>query len=200
MAHPFSSELKTAGYYTCIVGKMRFNPPRAHYGFDHMYLSEEIPAHIGDDEYLQFLRSHGVTDVLEPHGRHSASYYVPQVSPLPESLRASSWVAAQSAEMLARNRNRPFLLVSSFIKPHPPFEPCQSYLDALENVTFPPRITENPLDGPDDRIPVQNGYKVGGLERLSEAEIARIRRHSFACVAQTDAASERFWMPWSIRG
>ena len=122
--HPLARQVRDAGYYTCAVGKMHFVPAREHFGFDRMYLSEEIPGHIQDDDYLQFLQRQGYGDVIEPHGKRSETYYVPQVSELPESLHTTAWTGNKTCEVIRKNRNRPFFLFSSFIKPHPPFDPC----------------------------------------------------------------------------
>jgi len=61
--------------------------------------------------------------VEDVHGVRSEYYYIPQPSQLPAHLHHSHWVADRSLAFLQRSdRNRPFLLWSSFIKPHPPFE------------------------------------------------------------------------------
>ena len=71
--YPLASQIRDAGYYTCAVGKMHFVPTREHFGFDRMYLSEEIPRHIQDDDYLQFLLKKGGEDVVEPRVKRSES-------------------------------------------------------------------------------------------------------------------------------
>ncbi|MGH2355104.1 MAG: sulfatase-like hydrolase/transferase, partial [Chloroflexota bacterium] len=75
--------LTDLGYFTAAIGKMHFRPPRNHYGFQRMLLSEEIPRYRVDDEYLLYLRDRGYGHVLEPHGLRHEQYYQPQVSQLP---------------------------------------------------------------------------------------------------------------------
>jgi len=116
--------LSAAGYVTHGVGKMHFTPPRRALGFHSLELSEEIPARAEHDDYLTFLHARGFAHVHEPHGVRSDMYYVPQVSQLPAELHATAWTADRAAAFLrAHDQHRPFFLWTSFIKPHPPFDP-----------------------------------------------------------------------------
>lgn len=184
---PLPAILRRHGYATFAAGKMHFAPPRRHLGFDRMFLSEEIPGHLQDDDFLLFLRENGYGHVFEPHGRRSELYYVPQVSELPEMMHTTAWTAAKTCELIRANRNRPFFMFCSFIKPHPPFDPSPPF-DSLHDpgtVPLPARTEEERL--PDDYlIEVQNDYKVGGLDNLSEEWERRIRAAYYGCVAQID--------------
>ena len=185
--NPLAKLVRDEGYFTCAVGKMHFTPAREHFGFDRMYLSEEIPEHIQDDDYLQFLQEKGYGHVIEPHGKRSETYYVPQVSELPEELHTSAWTADKTCEIIRKNSNRPFFIFSSFIKPHPPFEPCKPYdtMYTLDKIPMPVR-DEGELD-PDDRIiDIQNGYKVNGIENVSDEDVRKIRAHYYGSVTQLD--------------
>jgi arylsulfatase len=186
--NPLPELLKLSGYFTCAVGKMHFSPVRAHYGFDRMYLSEEIPGHFADDDYLQFLNKQGRLDVVEPHGKRSDSYYVPQTSELPEELHTSAWTAQQTCEVIRENRDRPFFIFTSFIKPHPPFDPCAPYDTMYDPATVPmPIRNDAELDPIDLSIDTQNDYKVNGIRKVSDDEARRIRAAYYGCITQTDA-------------
>ncbi len=182
--YPLADMVRKRGYYTCAVGKMHFSPVREHFGFDHMFLSEEIPSHIEDDEYLQFLRNNGYGNVYEPHGKRSETYYVPQTSVLPEEFHTTAWTASKTVEVIKKNKNRPFFIFSSFIKPHPPFDPCVPYNNMydVESICDPIEIDEIF----DDIIYVQNGYKVNGYESVTNEEIKKIRAYYYASVTQVD--------------
>lgn len=129
--HPMDQTLLTlpgmlakAGYHTHAIGKMHFSPVRYPFGFDVMELSEEIPARIEEDEFLQYLVKAGYGYVNEPHGVRSELYYIPQTSQLPAELHTTHWTADRTIQFLRdRNRGQPFFVWSSFIKPHPPFDP-----------------------------------------------------------------------------
>jgi arylsulfatase len=117
--------LSEAGYQTHGVGKMHFNFADKDnlaelWGFDSRDTSEEIGTM---DDFRATLDDAGYEHVYDPHGVRSDMYYIPQPSQLPAKLHHTTWVADRSlAFMQKRDRDRPFFLMSSFIKPHPPFE------------------------------------------------------------------------------
>lgn len=115
--------LSDAGYQCHGVGKMHFSPDsRKLWGFESRDYSEEGGMR-QDDAFCDFLRANGYDHILDPNGVRSEWYYVPQPSQLPERLHHTRWVADRSLDFLRRrDRNRPFFLWSSFVKPHPPFE------------------------------------------------------------------------------
>ena len=115
--------LQGAGYQTHSIGKMHFSPDsRKLWGFDSREYSEEGGMR-EDDDFCDHLRANGFGHLMDPNGMRSESYYVPQPSQLPARLHHTQWVGDRSLEFLAnRDRERPFFLWSSFIKPHPPFE------------------------------------------------------------------------------
>lgn len=187
IAHPLPALIRSRGYATFAVGKMHFDPVREHYGFDRMLLSEEIPEHIQDDDFLQFLQSSGFGHVAEPHGKRSENYYVPQVSPLPEELHTTAWTAAQTCDIIRKNRNRPFFIFTSFIKPHPPFDPCPPYNSMYQADQLPSPVRAERERQPDDYlIRVQNDYKVNGIDNLTPEWEAKIREAYYGCVTQID--------------
>ncbi|HEX6971720.1 MAG TPA: sulfatase-like hydrolase/transferase [Limnochordia bacterium] len=130
--------LSEAGYQTHAVGKMHFSPPRVALGFESMELSEEIPVSAEADDFLQFLHARGYAHVHEPHGIRSDMYYIPQVSQLPAELHTTAWTAERTIAFLRRrDRRRPFFLWTSFIKPHPPFDPPVPWNKLYRSVDMP---------------------------------------------------------------
>jgi choline-sulfatase len=121
----FMDILSQNGYQTHGVGKMHFRfagkgSLDTLWGFDSRDTSEEGG---GQDDYTRFLAANGYSHVCEPHGVRSEMYYIPQPSQLPAHLHHTTWVADKSIDFLQRrDPERPFMLMSSFIKPHPPFE------------------------------------------------------------------------------
>lgn len=186
VTHPFPELLGRAGYATCSIGKMHFSPARAPHGFQKRFVSEEVPDYYEDDDYLQFLDAHGYGDIDEPHGHRNAQYYVPQVSLLPPELHTTGWTGAKSCEYIRKNKNRPFCLFTSFIKPHPPFDPAERYLKQYQDVEMDACLEGEELTGLDLSIWVQNGYKMGGTEELTAEKLNEIRRYYYASVTQID--------------
>jgi len=119
----FMEKLGECGYQTHGIGKMHFSPELGDWGFESRDVSEELFEEGVSDDYRDFLADNGFEHVIDPHGLRSESYYLPQPSQLPEKLHHSHWVADRSIDFLGqRDKQRPFFLWSSFIKPHPPFE------------------------------------------------------------------------------
>lgn len=126
MGPSLMERLKDRGYQTHGTGKMHFTFPNwgdtAPWGFEERDVSEEVEGAARDDFHL-YLKQNDYGHVKDPHGVRSEMYYIPQPSQLPERLHNSAWVADRSIDFLKkRDPNRPFFLMSSFIKPHPPFE------------------------------------------------------------------------------
>lgn len=116
--------LAAVGYQTHGTGKMHFVPD-SHYlwGFESRDFSEEVCADPAKDDFLRYLHEQGYDHVADAHGVRSEYYYIPQPSQLPDRLHHSRWVADRSIDFLQkRDKDRPFFLWSSWIKPHPPFE------------------------------------------------------------------------------
>ncbi|NJN84260.1 MAG: sulfatase-like hydrolase/transferase, partial [Caldilineaceae bacterium] len=114
--------LAAAGYQTHGVGKMHFTPElHRMWGFESRDFSEKGAG--GEGDFRQFLDENGYAYVDEPNGMRSEMYYIPQPSQLPAHLHHTAWVGERSSDFLKhRDRERPFFLWSSFVKPHPPFE------------------------------------------------------------------------------
>lgn len=121
----FMSALSEAGYQAHGVGKMHFTPDaQALRGFETRDRSEEGIRGLDADDYLAFLHQQGYEHVHDVNGVRGEMYYIPQPSQLPARLHNSHWVADRCLQFLQdRDRSRPFLLMSSFIDPHPPFAP-----------------------------------------------------------------------------
>jgi len=161
--------LTAGGYRTHGVGKMHFpDPPDNMMGFQTRDIGEEFGGADVDD-YRRFLEDVGYGYVTRPHGLREEMYYVPQLSPVPERLHFSHWVADKSIEFLQnRDHDDPYFLWASFIAPHPPFAPPEPW-----HRIYPPMLM------PDPHTPVggqglltihnehQNRYKLrdGGSDR-----------------------------------
>ncbi|BBH22934.1 choline-sulfatase [Paenibacillus baekrokdamisoli] len=187
ISDPLPKLVREQAYFTCAVGKMHFVPVREHHGFDRMYLSEEIPTHIQDDDYLLFLQEQGYSHIIEPHGKRSENYYVPQVSDLLEEMHSTAWVGNKTCEVIRGNKNRPFFIYTSFIKPHPPFDPCSPYNTMYDIEDIPAPIHTEEERVPDDlTTDIQNDYKVNGIENVNHEEIMKLRAHYYGCVSFVD--------------
>ena len=121
----FPALLGGEGYRTHAVGKCHFTPDRDGLrGFQTRLSQEENLSDPEKDDYCRFLRENGY-DSIEPQGTRGEMYYIPQVSHLPAEVHPSQWVGDRSVDFVeeASRGDRPWMLFSSFIHPHPPLAP-----------------------------------------------------------------------------
>lgn len=76
------------------------------------------------NDFYKDIKKEGYGHVTDYKGARSEMYYIPQVSQLPERLQHSHWTVDKCIEFLdRRDEEKPFFMMASFEKPHPPFEP-----------------------------------------------------------------------------
>jgi arylsulfatase A-like enzyme len=96
-------------------------------------------------------------------------YYVPQLSPVPDHLHHSHWVADRSVAFLEeKTSEEPFLLWSSFIAPHPPFAPPSPWHRYYEPSVMPDPFTPVEADSlltVHNRLQNRYKYRDGGHDR-----------------------------------
>ena len=123
------------GYHTQGVGKMHFYPQRAMNGFHNTVLDESgrvaTPGFVSD--YKQWFDANKTGDYdLSDHGIGWNSW-IARPYALPEFLHPSNWTASQSVKFLQeRDPTRPFFLMTSFARPHSPYDPPPYYLDMYD--------------------------------------------------------------------
>lgn len=187
-ASTFMDELTAAGYRTHGVGKMHFTPDSsALRGFQTRDIGEEFGTAETDD-YLAFVAAEGFDFVEHPHGLRDEMYYIPQLSPVPESAHHSHWVADRSIDFLReRSPGRPFLLWSSFIAPHPPFAPPSPWHRRYEpSAMTDPFMPANSEDLLTTHNLLQNRYKYrdgGNDRRLNQL----LKAYYFASISYLDS-------------
>ena len=158
-ATPFSPKHKTiahhfsqAGYLSALVGKMHFVDAQTH-GFNYklefndwwQYLGPKV--HLYADELGRANSGAGLPQIdslwqeeddpwkghREPDGR-IGSVAVGRPSELREEDHFDNFVARESVRFLEdyATSNEPFLLVSSFLKPHDPFMPAKRFAEMFQ--------------------------------------------------------------------
>lgn len=177
---------RDAGYQAYGVGKLHVYPPRDRIGFDDVQLVEEGRLQFGAiDDYELALGDRGYVGQQFLHGMSSNEYsYRPWH--LPEELHITNWTTNQAARMIKRrDPTRPGFWYVSYIRPHPPLEPLQAYLDLYRDIEpDSPHVGE--WAAGDQTVPAvveENRYRWGHL-RPSEAVAAR--RAFYALCTQID--------------
>ena len=141
----FMSCLSDGGYQTHGVGKMHFtfgSGPNTLWGFDSRS-SNEGPKE--ENDFYQNAKKNGFGDVTDSSGVRSEMYYIPQLSPLPAELHHSAWSVDASLDYIAnRDQDKPFFLMTSFTKPHPPFAPPQPWNKLYRGPDMPlPKVPDS---------------------------------------------------------
>lgn len=148
------------GYATFAIGKLHYVPysppgqPRLLHGFQRCEINEEgrmirqfdpMGKLTGIEDYHDYLRTVGWGGYERAHGVGNNDVH-PSPSPVPAEYHEEAWVVdrtiAHLRAHLERSPERPFLMWSSFTKPHSPYDPPRPW-DAM----YDPRTTPPPLGG-----------------------------------------------------
>lgn len=144
--HYMAEEFSNANYQTQCIGKMHVHPPRLSCGFQGLklhdgylgcYRNNEIPhwmhQEVSDDYLYDLQNTYGRSADFNASGAECNSWVThPWI--YEERLHPTNWVADQSIRYLqTRDHTKPFFLMSSFVRPHQPLDPPQSYFDMYKD-------------------------------------------------------------------
>ena len=179
--HMLAEELSDAGYQTQCVGKMHVHPPRLSCGFHNLKLHDGYIGHYRRyntpywqhqnvcDDYMYFLKSHlGPNADVNESGAENNSW-VTTVWPYEDRFHPTNWVVDESIRFLeTRDRTKPFFLMSSFVRPHPPFDSPKAYLDLYINKKLQfPKVG----DWVDKSRNEENGYIMDSFDGCNDDEL-----------------------------
>ena len=138
--HTLAGELARAGYHTQGVGKMHFHPQRALNGFHNTVLDESgrtgDPGFVSDYKAWFDANKPGDMDITD-HGIDWNSWMARPYH-APEFLHPTCWTVTESIRFLKeRDPTRPFFLMTSFARPHSPYDPPQWYFDLYDRKQLP---------------------------------------------------------------
>ncbi|MFP4581520.1 MAG: sulfatase [Candidatus Sumerlaeia bacterium] len=201
MAHHFGEN----GYLTGLIGKMHFLDAHNH-GFEYylsvndwlMYLgpkaqhyANEIASHPLSRNFTRTVFDHGagfpdVVDLWEDDhspwvGNVTESDYKLMASELDLDDQLDTFIARESIKFMERYREQPFMLVTSFMKPHTPLFAPREFAEM-----FPPESIELPEPGPRETYPEHIQRRI---ERMLDQPEYQRKAHSagyLACLAFAD--------------
>ncbi len=137
-----AGELSKAGYYTICVGKMHVYPTRRYLGFDNVILHdgylhaaryEDVPYQESQfycDDYFHWLKKELGADADSTYTGLDCNSWVTRSWCYAEKYHPTNWVTDNCLDFLRRrDPDQPFFLMASYLKPHPPLDPPQYYLD-----------------------------------------------------------------------
>lgn len=130
------------GYYTKCIGKMHVYPSRKMCGFHHIELHDGYlhtnrninkPYHSSfenSDDYLTWLKEKLGHDVDINDLGLDCNSWVARPYELPEKFHPTNWVVTRAIDFLKkRDKDMPFFLKMSFVRPHSPYDPPKYYYD-----------------------------------------------------------------------
>jgi arylsulfatase len=192
------------GYATCAIGKLHYTPysspgePRLLHGFQHAELCEEgrVIAKFdkegktkGLEDYHDYLYSVGWGGYERAHCTGNNDVH-PAASVVPAEYHEEAWVAdrtiAYLEEHLKNNEDKPFMMWSSFIKPHPPYDPPAPYDRMFDPREMPDSLGDDELlKGADDELYIRDKYY--GWDLVSDEAVKNIRAHYCGMMVFQDA-------------
>lgn len=149
--HTLAKELTKAGYYTQCVGKMHVHPLRnllgfhnveLHDGYLHNYRYPNTPYYesqkIADDYFYWLKQEKGIeADVIDTGLECNSWVSRPWI--YEEKYHPTNWVTTRSIDFLRRrDTSKPFFLMASYLRPHPPFDAPQYYFDLYKDKELTP--------------------------------------------------------------
>jgi arylsulfatase len=197
--HTLPGELAKAGYHTQCIGKMHVYPPRNLCGFHNVVLHDGYLQYMRQkdintvaqsfdqcDDYLHWLRDRaGAHQDLTDHGLDCNTSTLTRPWHLDESLHPTNWAVSESIDFLRRrDTTKPFFLWTSIVRPHPPFDPPQAWLDMYLNVEMP----EPPIGDWVNREEAEASSKrpITGKAVLNKTRLDRARAGYYALITHID--------------
>ena len=140
--HTLAGELTKAGYYTQCVGKMHVHPLRNYLGFNNVDLHDgylhaarygSVPyreSQFVADDYFYWLKKELGADADVTDTGVECNSYLARPWMHEEKYHPTNWVTDRCLDFLRRkDPDRPFFLMASYLRPHPPFDAPQYYFD-----------------------------------------------------------------------
>lgn len=148
-----AGELAKAGYYTQCVGKMHVHPLRnlmgfhhieLHDGYLHAYRNGGVPYNENQriaDDYFYWLKKEMGIDRDVTDGGIECNSFVARPWMYEERLHPTNWVTDRSIDFLRRrDRSRPFFLMASYLRPHPPFDAPECFFALYRDKELTPPV------------------------------------------------------------
>ena len=140
--HTMAGELSKAGYYCQCVGKMHVHPLRNYLGFHNVELHDgylhsarytSVPwqeSQKNADDYFHWLKQEKGIDADVTDTGLECNSWVARPWIYEEKYHPTNWVTDRSIDFLRRkDPQKPFFLMASYLRPHPPFDACITHLD-----------------------------------------------------------------------
>lgn len=151
--HTMAGELSKAGYYTQCVGKMHVHPLRStqgfhnvrlHDGYMHEYRRPNTPGYEEQrraDDYYWWLQQQLGAGADPVNNGTDCNSWIARPWLYEEKYHPTNWVADECVDFLRRrDRDMPFFLMASFVRPHPPVDAPRYYFDLYDRKDLRPPV------------------------------------------------------------
>ena len=178
--------LTDAGYQTKAMGKMHFDPARAHYGFESMTLPLDYMRQYDKRPYGARPKIHGTGECeLEP-----------AISTVDVKDSITQWITDGAIDFIeTRDPQRPFFMWTSYTKPHPPFDPCRDFWELYDKIPMPEAVHgdwSQTLDTTPQGF-LMNCYENTNMHFFGKEQVAAVRRAYYAMISQVDYSLGRLF-------
>lgn len=188
----FAHYLRSAGYYTCISGKMHFVGPDQYHGFEERLTTEIYPADMSwtpdadfrdynSDEERAYTFGVSTTDTVKDAGPVARSMQIDYDEDVIHHAKRELFARARSTD------DRPFMMTVSLTHPHDPYVTTQKYWDMYPSDAIEqPRVPHIPVEARDPHS--QSLYYHYGQDKcaLSEQDYRNARRGYYGMISYVD--------------
>lgn len=192
-----AGELTKAGYQTQCVGKMHVHPPRNRMGFENVQLHDGYLAYYrrfdtpscmtqeNADDYFHWLKNEKGIDADVTATGVECNSFVARPWIYDEESHPTNWVARGCLDFLRqRDRDKPFFLFASFVRPHPPFDAPAFYFDMYKDMEI---ILPVVGDWADTETYLRTGRVYDSAEGPADPELMRQAQIGYyACITHLD--------------
>ncbi|WP_146339956.1 choline-sulfatase [Nesterenkonia sp. NBAIMH1] len=190
----FAHRLRRAGYHTALIGRMHFIGPDQHHGFEERLTTDVYPAdldmvpdwNLPMEEKLQWYHD---ADAVFTAGASKATVQQDFDDEVTwRTLRhLNDRARANQRDRREGRQEQPFLMVTSYIHPHDPYEPPAEHWDRFDDVDIPdpahPETPDAEADPHTHRLRAMSGFD---KRDPSADEVRRARRAYYAAVSYID--------------
>ena len=186
----FAHHLRNAGYHTALIGRMHFIGPDQHHGFEERLTTDVYPADMDmvpdwrrdPADRLQWYHD---ADAVFTAGVSKAT--VQQDFDDEVGFRTLRHLNDRVRVNQREGEDVPFLMVTSFIHPHDPYEPPREHWDRFAEVDIPdpayPQAPSPDADPHSHRLRAMSGFD---QREPTLEETKRARRAYYAAVSYID--------------
>jgi choline-sulfatase len=186
----FAHRLRKLGYHTALIGRMHFIGPDQHHGFEQRLTTDVYPADLDmvpdwNRPLAEKLQWYHEADPVFTAGAATAN--VQQDFDDEVIFKTLRHLNDRKRANQAAGTDQPFLMVTSFIHPHDPYEPPKANWDRFAEVAIPdpahPEVPDAAVDPHSRRLRTMCGFdqREPGIE-----DMRRARRAYYAAVNYID--------------